>query len=163
MSFVGIISNSDNFEFIEKEIKNKEEYKKLKLINLNKENIDNMKNIKFETLIIDTDMKELNEEKDIIYNIVKKAKYLIINSDLYTLEEKINNSLQIITYGMGQKATVTASSIKDNEIMICLQRNLENINGNIIEMQESKVKACNVENDRIYDLLVVFILKNLYS
>ena len=163
MSFVGIISSSDNYDFIQNEIKNKKEFKNLKLINLNQKNIENMRNIKFETLVFDTDMKKMNEVKDIIYNILKNAKYLIINSDLYSLKETINNDLQIITYGMGQKATVTASSIKDDEIMICLQRNIENINGNIIEMQESKVKDSHISNDRIYDLLVIFVLKNLYS
>lgn len=42
----------------------------------------------------------------------------------------------LISYGHNSKATVTISSIEDGQIMICLQRAIEDINGNMIEPQE---------------------------
>jgi len=161
---LGIIADSMNFEFIKNKLQNKKEASKFELINLNKDNLENLKNIKYETVVFATDMKKMKKEKDIIYSIIKDAKYLIINSDLYTLIEEFKDSKpRVISYGMGQKSTVTASSIKEDEIMICLQRNMEDIKGNIIEMQEIKVNMEDITNDKVYDLLVVFILEKLYN
>ena len=69
---------------------------------------------------------------------------MIINSDI-----EINNEIlkdvetNIIDYGLNQKSTVTASSISNENIIICLQRNIKNINGKIIETNETKI---NIEN-----------------
>lgn len=154
MAFIGIIANKLDFEFIKEEILKNSTYSNLKLFNLNKNNIQNMKNIKFETIVICVDAKEI-----ILDDIIKGTKYLIINSDLNVLPNvHENDNLQVITYGMGRKATVTTSSVNEDEVMICLQRNMENIDGRIIEMQEFKVNAEDITNDKVYNLLVVFVL-----
>ena len=102
--------------------------------------------------------------KTYIDNILNCSKYLVINTDNNVVNINIeNNNMEIITYGMNQKATVTASSIKEDEILICLQRNIENINGKVIEMQEFKKKGEKIRNEEIYIILDAFILEQIYN
>lgn len=163
MSFIGIIADCKDYEFIEKEILKGKGQSKLKLININEKNIENIKNVKFETMIICTDIDKMKGRNVYIQSILKNTKYLIINSDLNLKKTISNSQLKIITYGLNQKATVTASSIEEDGIMICLQRNIENIENDIIEVQESYIESENVTNKKVYSLMVIFILKQLYN
>ena len=164
MSFVGIISNNEIYEFIKKELLKDITNKKLELININKNNIQNIKNVKFETIIVCGDLQEMKMQNFYISSILNNSKYLIINTDNNVINIEIDNSnIQIITYGMNQKATVTASSIKEDEILICLQRNIKNINDQTIEIQEFKKKEEKIRNEEIYNYLVIFILEQIYS
>ena len=161
MSFVGIISNNQTYECVKRELLKDNMNTKLELININKNSIQNIKNVKFETVVVCDDLMEMNREKNFINNILNNCRCLLINTDNNVSNINIeNNNIQIITYGMNQKATVTASSIKEDEILICLQRNIENINNDIIEIQEFKKK---VKNNEIYNNLAVFILEQLYN
>ena len=164
MSFVGLISKSSDYEFIKNELSGFKNDLKLDLININKNNIKNIKNVKFETIVVCDDLKELKTQKIFADNIINNANFLLINTDNNVSSFNIkNDNIQIITYGMNQKATVTASSIKEYEVLICLQRNIENTKGIIIEMQEFKKKREKIRNEEIYNLLVVFILEQLYN
>ena len=164
MSFVGIISNNDDYEFIKREFLKGHTYTKLELLNINKKNIQNIKNVTFETLVVCDYLKEVEKQYDIINNIIESSKFLLINTDVNLKSLNIkNNRTQLITYGMNQKATVTASSIKEEELLLCLQRNIKNINGEIIEIQEFKKKSKNITNKIVYNLLVVFILEQIYN
>lgn len=164
MSFIAIISSFEDYEFIKNEILKNNINKNIKLINVNQDNITNMKNIKFETVIICKDLNKMKNHQAQIYNIIKKSKYLIINTDINTDNLNIEDStIQTITYGMNQKATVTASSIKEDEILICLQRNIENIYGKKIEIQESKKMSKIITQNIIYNLLIEFIIEQLYN
>lgn len=164
MSFIAIISSFEDYEFIKNEILKNNINKNIKLINVNQDNITNMKNIKFETVIICNDLNKMKNHQAQIYNIIKKSKYLIINTDINTDNLNIEDSaIQTITYGMNQKATVTASSIKEDEILICLQRNIENIYGKKIEIQESKKMSKIITQNIIYNLLIEFIIEQLYN
>ena len=113
MIFIGIMSECKSYENIKEKLKNED----INLIHINKKSIKNIKNIKFETLIIDTNLEDFQQEKEIIEQICNNAKYVFINTDL-----NIENNLEvkakkeIITYGLNQKATVTVSSIKDRDI-----------------------------------------------
>ena len=161
MSFIGLISKNEDYDFIKSKINSNAS--KLNLIQINKENIENMKNIKFETIVACTDISKMENKKAILDLILNNAQYLLINSDVNIKANTLkNNKIKIITYGMNQKATVTASSIKDDEILICFQRNTKNIEGNIIEMQELKIKSENIDNN-IYNLLVIVTLNKLYE
>ena len=52
----------------------------------------------------------------------------------------INNmKLNVITFGFNSKSTITASSVEDI-FLICLQRKIVNVFGEVIEPQELKVK-----------------------
>lgn len=163
MSFIGIIANSDDFEFINKELEKSIDNSNQQIINLNENSIENMRNIKFETIAICEDIQKFYNRDIVLEKFLKDAKYLLINTDInLSLYNENNSELQIITYGMNQKATVTASSIKDDEVLICVQRNMLNLENKIIEMQEFKVKRENVTNAMVYNLLVAFIIKKLY-
>ena len=163
MSFIGIISDNKDYEFIKKELMKDRDYYKLQLINIKEKNIENIKNVKFETMIICNDLKEIATKEVYIEKILKNTKYLIINSDINIKKDNIYNNVQIITYGMNQKATVTASSIQEDSILICIQRNIKNTEGNIIEIQEFRMKSENITNKKTYSLLVLFILQQLYK
>lgn len=164
MSFIGIISNCKDYEFIKSKIVKDSMNKKIELININKNNVENVKNVKFETIVACDALQEMKGQKTYINSILNYSKYLVINTDNNVVNLNIqNNNIEIITYGMNQKATVTASSIKEEEILICLQRNIENINGKVIEMQEFKKKGEKVRNEEIYKILAVFILEQIYN
>lgn len=162
MSFVGIISSSEIYDFIEQIISKNN--KRLELININKNNIENMKNVKFETVVVCDDLQLLKRQKNYVNNILNNSKYLLINTDNNINNIEIQNAdIQVITYGMNQKATVTVSSIKEDEMLICFQRNIRNINNKVIVMQEFKKKEEKIRNNEIYNYLVVFILEQIYS
>ena len=164
MPFVGIISKIKDYEFIKNKIVKDSMNNKIELININKNNVENIKNVKFETIFVCDDLQDMQTQKTYIYNILNCSKYLVINTDNNVVNINIeNNNMEIITYGMNQKATVTASSIKEDEILICLQRNIENINGKVIEMQEFKKKGEKIRNEEIYIILAAFILEQIYN
>jgi len=136
MYFIGIFSTKKEYEFIKKEIE-KSSNKNINIIHINNKSIENLCNIKFDAVILDkkTDTIEI----DIIQKILKDIKYLIINSDIKIKNGILSNiETNIIDYGLNQKSTVTASSISEENIIICLQRNIKNTNEKIIETNEKK-------------------------
>lgn len=163
MSFVGIISNKEIYDFIKQALLKNNKNIELNLINISKKNIQNIKNVKFETIVVCEELNKLNTQKECINTILNNSKYLIINTENNLDElEIVNSTIQVITYGMNQKATVTASSIKEDEILICLQRNIKNKKNKIIEIQETKKNAEKIRNEELYNYLVVFILEKIY-
>lgn len=139
MSFIGIVCENKNENYI-KQILNKRLQNKT-IIFFSEESIENLKNIKFETIIIMTNNQKILSKKDILKNIISKAEYLIINADeeinLGLLE---NISLNIITYGFNSKSTITASSVKEEGILLCIQRAIKDFNEIKIEPQEIYIK-----------------------
>ena len=138
MAFIGIISDEKREKNINEILKRYLE-KENKVIFINKKNIDNMKNIKFETiLILENDIQI--KERNVLKQVEKNAKYLITNSDNEKNLFVLNNlNVNVITYGFNSKASVTASSVTDEEILLCVQRNIQKIDGEVIENQEIKV------------------------
>lgn len=148
MSFIGVICDTKNENYIKQILM--ENLKNKTVIILKENNIENFKNIKFETIIIMSNDKTriLNESKLNGENFVKKimgnAKYLVVNAD-----EEINLNLlqetngKVITYGFNSKSTITASSVKEDSILLCVQRNIENLEGNNIELQEFNINKFN--------------------
>ena len=113
MSFMGIITNPKNENYIKKFLKKyiNREY----VIFINEKNIENMRNIKFETILLGRKF----EENEILNEIIRKFKYLILNSDLKVYDNKLDNlNIQIITYGFNQKDTITMSLI---HIQMCIR------------------------------------------
>jgi len=161
MSFVGIISTKKEYDFIKKEI-GKISDKNINLIHINKKSIENLNNVKFDIIVIDKSIDNL--DISVIQKILCNIKFLMINSDISMNFELLNEiETNIIDYGLKQKATVTASSISDENIIICLQRNIRNINEKIIEINETKINIENYSNKRIYNFLIIYILKILYN
>ena len=98
MFFVGIITNQKNETYIKNELVRKMPLENI--IFINDKNISNVKNIKFETIIIDAKIKNKFELRKILSN----AKYIILNSDI-ELDINILNDLNlvVITYGFNNK------------------------------------------------------------
>ena len=158
MSFIGIIANQKQAEQIKKEIKEVNS----EIIPINLSSIENIKNIKFDIIIICETLNKLKGKEKYIKGFLNNSKYVILNSDInleIQLIEDIN--VRIITYGLNHKSTITASSIGEEEIIICIQRSFKNINNNIIEPKEvrSKLKGNNIKN--IYNSLIKECIINI--
>ncbi len=166
MSFVGIISDNKNFKFIKNNVLEniKENKGQLEIIEITTNSIENMKNIKFETILITTNLDKFKSNFRIIENMLASATYLIINSDI-DVNTKISDNLKlnIITYGLNQKSTITASSISENNVIICLQRNIRGASKKIIEQNEFNIKLENNDNRIIYNTLAYFSILLLYD
>lgn len=155
MSFIGIITNSKNEEYMTQMLSNNFSNN---IIFITNENIEYIKNIRFETVVIDAKIKDIKNLKVIVSN----ARYVILNSDLeINLDVLEDLSLTIISYGFNNKATLTVSSISENNLIICLQRIIKNIFDEKYEPQEFEVKIH--ENVDIYAVICVHILLLIYQ
>ena len=156
MFFVGIITNHKNEMYARKEL--------LKIgmeenvIFISEKNISNVKNVKFETLIIDDGL----ENKIELRKIIENARYIILNSDV-SIDLKLIDSLNltVITYGFNNKATFTVSSIDESNMIICLQRVIYNIDNEVTEPQEFKLEV--PENVEKHIAISLYIMKVLYG
>lgn len=144
MAFIGIISDSQS----EKQLKRildarlNNISKEHTIIVINDKSIENIKNIKFETILV-MDLKRVKTRENILNELFKNLKYLVINADMEDSLDVVNNmKLNIITFGFNSKSTITASSVEE-EFLICLQRRIIDINGKILEPQEIEVKILN--------------------
>ena len=86
--------------------------------------------------------------------------YLIVNTDKNPEYEKTE---QIITYGLNQKATITISSISDTDILIYLQKNIQNKEDNKIEIEERRIKRKEKSKLKTYEILVIYTILKLYN
>lgn len=159
MTFIGMISEHKSFENI-KEILKKNARNDINIINVNKKNISNMKNIRFEIIIVDSSLNEFEEESIIIEKLCMNARYIVINTDINKKFPDIikQSKAHVITYGLNQKATVTISSITENNVLIYLQRNLKDEKGDIIEIGEKMVAINEQDKLKIYEILIIYII-----
>lgn len=156
MSFIGIITNQKNEPYITKKLSSILPTENIVFIT--EKSINNIKNVKFETIVIDKDITNKIDLEKIIAN----CKYLIINTDRKVdLEDFKAIAQTIITFGFNHKSTFTVSSVEDENIIICLQRIILNKNNNKIEPQEYKMSID--ENTDKYIIIAIEILKILYS
>ena len=157
MTFIGIISEYNTFESI-KEILRKNLIKDTKLIHINKKSIENIKNIKFETIIIDVSLNEYINELCTIKRMCDNSKYVVINTYINTDFGIYNFKSTLITYGLNRKATITISSITESSILIYLQRNIKNANGKIVEIGEERIRVREEEKIKIYEVLIIYTI-----
>ena len=152
MFFIGIITNQKNEIYFKKEVS---KYVPVEnIIFITAKNIYNVKNVKFETIIMD---EKINNKIE-IRKIISNSKYLLLNTDIEILD---NLNLTVISYGFNNKSTFTVSSIEENNMIICLQRVIFNKNGYKIEPQEYQIK--NQQNVDKYAIIAVGVLKMIYS
>ena len=74
-----------------------------------------------------------------------------------------NEKVNIITYGLNQKATITMSSIKETDILISLQRNIENIKKEVIEVEEKHIKLNEKDKLKSYEILIIYTILIIYG
>lgn len=156
MVFIGIVTDSKSENDIEQLLMKNNALKENNVIFIKEKNIDNIKNVHFDTVVINREFKKMDE----LNKILENAKNVIINIDTYGENEEINivNS-NIITYGFNSKSSITISSVTDDDVLICVQRNIYNNYGEI-EVQEIRLE--NNENYNIYDLIVVLVMFLMY-
>ena len=138
MAFIGIISDSKSEKII-KMILDEKLDKSINIIVINSKSVENLKNIKFETVLIANNNNIIKENKETLNKIINNTKYLIINADIeleLQFEEQVESN--VITFGFNPKSTITASSVED-DILLCIQRNIKDIEGKTIEQQEMKI------------------------
>lgn len=155
MTFVGIISDNKSFQVFKENIDTQD----YNLIQINNKSIDNIKNIKFEIIIINKELKSFEEKKLIIDTLCMNSKYIVINTDLnkeFNFGQKYKD--KIITFGLNHKATVTVSSITESNILVYLQRNIKDKNDKLIEVGENQVKINKDNKIKVYEILIIYII-----
>ena len=119
-----------------------------------------MKNVKFDIVIIYQETKQ-NEN---IKQLISTCKYLVINTDikenLKLLEGIDISETTIITYGFNRKSSITIVSNENDEIILEIQREINNLKNEKIECQEIKLQN-NLEKNQIYLAISLKILEIL--
>ena len=163
MSFIGIVATKKIFENIKRKVLEEINDKTINFIQINLRSIENVKNIKFETVIIEDNVEKFKENINILEIICNNSQYIIINTDKNPEYEKIKSKKNVITYGLNQKATVTVSSNSDTDILIYLQENIENKEKDRIEIEERRIKKEERSRLKTYEILIIYILLRLYN
>ncbi len=163
MSFIGIVASRKCFENIKKKIIEEIKEETIQLIQINLRSIENIKNIKFETIIVEDNLAKFKEHKEILDRIFENTQYIMINTDKnpdYEEMDKITNS---ITYGLNQKAMVTVSSISETDILVYWQKTLQNREGNQVEIEERRIKKGSECILKTYEILIIYTLLKIYQ
>lgn len=156
MLLVGIITDQKSENDIKKLLDNNNFLVENNVIFIKEKNIDNIKNVHFDTVVINKEFEKMDELNKLLVN----AKNIIINIDTNIDNKDLNivNS-NLITYGFNSKSSITISSVTDDDVLIYLQRNIYNNYGEI-EVQEIKIE--NNPNYSIYDLIIVLTMFLMY-
>lgn len=164
MPFIGIVAKENDSNFIKNEITKNAKSNKFEIININKKSLENVKNIKFDILVIHEPIENLLRNSKYLEDIISKTYYVIINSDVKNSLSLLKNiGTNIITYGFNAKATITISSIKEENTMLCIQRSMKGIDNNIIEEQEINIKIEKNNVNKLYNVLVIFTILEIYG
>lgn len=164
MPFVGIIAKENDCNFIKKIILNNSTESKFEIIYINKKCIENIKNIKFDIIVINEDIEKMLLNSKYLEDIIFKANYVVINSDIKHKWQYINNfNTNIITYGFNGKATITISSIREETVLICLQRKIEKIDKKLLDEQEFSIDVNKKYINKLYTILIIFSILGIYG
>ena len=160
MPLIGIVAKKKDIQAIKNELKESN----VEIIEITKQCVKNLKNIKFEEIIFLEDISLNEDEYKYMNEMISKAKYIIFNSDIemnILKQIEIQKPIKFITFGFNSKSTITISSIKEEKVIVCIQRDIEKTNGKILEIQEKEIISKNAK--KIYNYLVVFIMKELHN
>ena len=163
MPFVGIIAKESESNFIKNEVL-KNSSLKFEFVNINRKSVQNVKNIRFETIIINNEISDFLNVSKYLEELIINEKYIIVNSDIIkniNILKQYNSN--IITYGLNQKAMITISSIKNENILIFIQNKLKNINNDEIEEQEVNVKINKNSLKKVSNSMAIFTILLIYG
>lgn len=154
MAVIGIITKSNNIIEIENTLEKYGIHEK-NIVIITKHTIENIKNVKFDIIIIFDQI----EDDDILKKVLDSSKYLIINTDFKENMKLLDmaEDQYVITFGFNSRATITIISNENDEIILDLQREIENLNKEKIESQEIKLEN-NFNKNRIYEEISMKIL-----
>lgn len=180
MPFIEIITDAKSqiqlSKIIDKEIVND-----CDIMYIKEKNIENIKNIKLETIILNQPIENI----ELINKILLNTKNIILNFDfneekitLLNIKNNIDNqktiqkttqfdeknkcqNTKLISFGYSSKSDITVSSVAEDEVLIYIQNTINSIYGRKIEPQEIKV---NVKSDtNIYNIMIIIALTALYA
>lgn len=161
MSFIGIIAENKQEKYMQKQIKNN--LKTSTVIKINENTIENMKNVTFDIILMIGNNKKISSKTESFKQMISKAKYLIINSDIETNLEMIDNlNVKVITFGFNSKSSITVSSVKEDSLLLCVQRTLITSQGKEIEPQEILIKM-DTRKANIYASIATLIVFIIYE
>ncbi len=164
MHFIGIFGNHIEFESIKQNVMNLIQRKDLDFIHITSKNIENMRNIIFETIILCNKCNINDIQKDILNKICGNCKYIVMNADIFSNTKILSNKMSnCITYGLNQKSTITVSSIQEEKAIISIQRNIKNIEENEIEMGEASIELNKNRQINIENILAIYSVLLLYK
>ena len=162
MYLVGIIENKNNTIEISKILQEMQIYKKCTIMKIKQDNLDNLKNVKFDVVIINQEL-DVEKYKVNLDNILKNTKILILNIDYKENLKVVENlKIQVITYGFNKKATVTITSCDEDNIMLEFQREIITLNNKKIESEEIKKSFKTGENGMHFYVGIV-ILETVFT
>ena len=158
MSFIGIVTESKTELAIKQNLKR--EFQRINaketIIIINKNSIKNLFNVKFEFLILD---KNIFSNNDDLVKIILNSTRIIVNADYDENLEAIKNlKLNVISYGMNSKATLTLSSASDEGILLSLQRGVKNNKKELVEPQEIKILGRNFGKSLYVEMILAIFL-----
>ena len=157
MIFIGIVTDLKSEIYIKKMQAKNDVFNKYHIIFIKEKSIDNIKNIKFDTIIINREFKE----EQALNKLIAKSKYIIINEDIDSVIDLLKDvNSNIITYGFNSKSTITMSSVTEDSIQICVQRNILSYT-NEIEQQEISLQK--EEKSEVYDIMLLISLLLIYN
>lgn len=157
MFFIGIITDKNSENNIKNIMQNRLRPDS-QMIFLNEDNLGNFKNVKFDSVVINHEVKE----NQTLNKILEKSKYILWNSDIHYKNDKLKNVCsRVITYGYNSNATVTISSATEENYMIFVQETIETLNDNegiqeiIFEKSRNNIDA--------YDGMIITIMNLIYN
>jgi len=102
--------------------------------------------IKFEVLVYpyncekEEQQKQKSSEELHFFKLLHSKDFVILQAEeTEVLKELVGKQVRVITYGLNNKATVTASSVEDQEVTCCIQRTIFTYSGKEIEPQEFQI------------------------
>ncbi|MBO4293178.1 MAG: hypothetical protein J5881_02170 [Clostridia bacterium] len=164
MIFAGVVSDNKKFEIVKKIIYKNKNKSEIALIHINNKSIENLKNIKFEIIVLLDLSSPLEKYVGRLEELCKDSNYLLINSDIEFQNDVLKNvQANIITFGLNHLATVTFSSVTDENLLISVQRNFPNINGDLIDVGEYAVSIKKAERNNIYEVMIGQIIMDIIA
>ena len=164
MHFIGIFSNHLKYEMIKKNIIKIVNKKDLELIHISSKNIENLKNIVFETIVLCHQKNINDEQKNILNKFCSNSMFIVVNADVFCNTKMISNKkINCISYGLNQKSTITISSIQEEKAILSIQRNINNLEQKTIEMGEVEIDVGQYKPNQIENILAIFAIYLIYN
>ena len=164
MHFIGIFSNYSEYEIIKQNIIKIVNRKDLELIHISSKNMENMKNIVFETIVLCNQENINDKQKNILNKLCSNCMFIIVNADVFCNTKIISNKkTNCISYGLNQKSTITISSIQEDKAILSIQRNINNLEQSTIEMGEMEIDVKQYKPNQIENILAIFTIYLIYS
>ena len=127
------------------------------IIFIRENSIDNIKNIKFETIIVNREF----EDKDSLNKLIAKSEYVIVNEDIGTIIDLLKDiKSNIITYGFNSKSTITMSSVTDDSIQVSVQRNIISKKS---EVEQQEISLNKEAKSDVYDIMLLISLLLIHN